>query len=292
MTWRIIVINEHSKLSYQNNHLIYKSDSVIEKIHLSEIHTLLLETTNIVITTALIHKLNENNVKLIFCDDKRNPLGELIPYYGSHDSSKKIVKQINWNSDIKRVVWTEVIRQKIYNQMLHLKELGFEEEAYKLEGYLAKLELFDITNREGHAAKVYFNTLFGKDFSREMDNDINAFLDYGYSLILSIFNREIVKNGQLTQLGLKHSNQFNPYNLASDIMEPFRILVDRKVIELRGRSFSDNKHKLFELFAETYQYYHSNMYLVNIVENYVKKILNALDNEELDSLPEFTVYEL
>lgn len=292
MTWRIIVVNEHSKISYQNNHLIYKSSSIVEKIHLSEIHTLLLETTNIVITTALIHKLTESNIKLIFCDDKRNPLGELIPYYGSHDSSKKIVHQINWNNDIKKVVWTEVIRQKISNQMLHLEECGFEEESCRLQKYMEELELFDITNREGHAAKVYFNALFGKDFSREQDNDINAFLNYGYSLILSIFNREIVKNGQLTQLGLKHSNQFNPYNLASDLMEPFRILVDRKVMELKGCSFSDSKHKLFELFMETYQYYHSNMYLVNIVEHYVKKILHALDNEDTGDVPVFTIYEL
>lgn len=292
MTWRTVIINEHSKLSYQNNHLIYKSNDVKEKIHLSEIHTLLLETTDIVITTALIFKLVENNVKVIFCDDKRSPIAEMIPYYGSHDSSKKIGTQINWDTNIKKVVWTEVIRQKIENQMLHLGKAGYAEEMGKLQGYLEELELFDITNREGHAAKVYFNALFGKGFSREQDNDVNAFLDYGYSLILSAFNREIAKNGQLTQLGLKHVNQFNPYNLSSDLMEPFRILVDEKVAELKGCKFSENKYKLFELFNETYLYNHSNMYLVNIIEHFVKKTLQVLDTGEFNLMMEFRISEL
>jgi CRISPR-associated endonuclease Cas1 subtype II len=92
--------------------------------------------------------------------------------------------------------------------------------------------LGDKTNREGHAAKVYFNALFGKDFSRKQLNDINAGLNYGYSIILSMFSREIVKNGCITQIGIKHSNYFNQYNLASDLMEPFRVIIDHVLATL------------------------------------------------------------
>lgn len=288
----MIVINEHSKLSYQNNNLIYKSNQIVEKIHISEIHTIMLETTNITLTTALVYKLVENNVKLIFCDNKRNPLAEVNSYYGSHDSSKKIVKQINWNEQTKKVVWTNIIHQKITNQQIHLMQLKQFEESEKLKRYLEELEVFDLTNREGHAAKVYFNALFGKKFTRDQSSDLNAFLDYGYSLILSIFNREIAKNGQLTQLGLKHSNYFNHYNLSSDLMEPFRIVIDQKVVHLKGMDFALNKHQLFDIFTRTYEYNNQKMYLVNIIEHYVKRNLQALDKNNIENMMEFRISEL
>lgn len=292
MTWRIIVINEHSKLSYQNGSLIYKSDNAVEKIHLSEVHTLLLETTDINITTGLIFKLIDSNIKVIFCDKQRNPQAELIPYYGTHDSSKKIGQQINWQPDYKQYIWTEVIKQKICNQATHLRNIGELDSSEKLRNYLAEIKPFDATNREGHSAKVYFNTLFGKKFSREQENDINAFLDYGYSLILSMVNREIAKNGQLTQLGLKHSNYFNPYNLSSDLMEPFRIIVDEIVYEIQEQSFKLNKHRLFTIFQKTYRYNDKEMYLTNIIEHYVKKILTCLDKQDIKNIPEFKISEL
>lgn len=292
MTWRIIVINEHSKLSYQNGSLIYKSDNAVEKIHLSEVHTLLLETTDINITTGLIFKLIDSNIKVIFCDKQRNPQAELIPYYGTHDSSKKISQQINWQPDYKQYIWTEVIKQKICNQATHLRNIGELDSSEKLRNYLVEIKPFDATNREGHSAKVYFNTLFGKKFSREQENDINAFLDYGYSLILSMVNREIAKNGQLTQLGLKHSNYFNPYNLSSDLMEPFRIIVDEIVYEIQEQSFKLNKHRLFTIFQKTYRYNDKEMYLTNIIEHYVKKILTCLDKQDIKNIPEFKISEL
>ena len=98
-----------------------------------------------------------------------------------------------------------------------------------LQGYIEELEVGDVTNREGHAAKVYFNALFGKDFTRSRDCVTNAALNYGYSLILSCINREVTAHGYITQLGLFHSNMFNQFNLSCDLMEPFRIIIDRWV---------------------------------------------------------------
>ena len=88
------------------------------------------------------------------------------------------------------------------------------------------------TNREGHAVKVYFNALFGNGFSRTLDCFENAALNYGYSILLSCFTREIVCNGYLTLIGLFHDSQDNPFNLASDLMEPFRPIVDRIVLKM------------------------------------------------------------
>lgn len=118
-----------------------------------------------------------------------------------------------------------------------MEDRGKEKEAALLSEYIREIQWYDETNREGHAAKVYFNALFGMDFSRSQDNYINAALNYGYSIILSAFNREIVANGYLTQIGLFHDNMFNQFNLGSDLMEPFRVLVDRQVCSMKLDEF-------------------------------------------------------
>lgn len=288
MGWRTIVVNQHSKLSYKNNHLIYKDSSRAEMIHLSEIDILLLETTDIVLSTMLIKRLSDENILVIFCDDKRLPVAQLMPYYGKHDSSLQFSKQIEWTEQVKGVVWTEIISQKIFNQAVLLYEAGLDKKSKSLTRLYEELQIFDPTNREDHAARIYFNALFGNNFNREKSNDINAGLDYGYSLLLSMFAREIVATGCVTQLGLKHSNQFNPFNFASDIMEPFRPIIDRIVYENRDYEFNRIKSKLFQIFINNYEYSGKEMFLSNIISDYTKKIVKALNNEG-EGVPVFRI---
>ena len=288
MGWRTVIVNTHSKLSYKNNHLIFKDASRTELIHLSEVDILLLETTDIVLSTMLIKRLVDENILVIFCDDKRLPTAYLMPYYGRHDSSLQLSRQIAWNEDVKAEIWTTIIAQKILNQAFYLGSCGFLEKSQSVIDLYHGLDLFDPSNREGHAARIYFNTLFGNDFSREQDSDINAALDYGYTLILSMFAREIVLSGCMTQFGLKHANQFNQFNLASDIMEPFRPIIDRIVYENRNSSFVRIKRELFTIFSDTFHYNDKDMYLSNIVSDYTKKVIQALNQPE-KGVPEFRI---
>ncbi len=289
MGWRTVIVNTHSKLSYKNNHLIFKDASRTELIHLSEVDILLLETTDIVLSTMLIKRLVDENILVIFCDDKRLPTAAyLMPYYGRHDSSLQLSRQIAWNEDVKAEIWTTIIAQKILNQAFYLGSCGFLEKSQSVIDLYHGLDLFDPSNREGHAARIYFNTLFGNDFSREQDSDVNAALDYGYTLILSMFAREIVLSGCITQFGLKHANQFNQFNLASDIMEPFRPIIDRIVYENRNSSFVKIKRELFTIFSDTFHYNDKDMYLSNIISDYTKKVIQALNQPE-KGVPEFRI---
>lgn len=288
MGWRTVVVNTHSKLSYKNNHLIFKDASRTELIHLSEVDILLLETTDIVLSTMLIKRLVDENILVIFCDDKRLPTAMLMPYYARHDSSLQLSNQITWSEDVKAEVWTTIIAQKILNQAMYLGDCGFFEKSQSVTDLYNGLELFDPSNREGHAARIYFNTLFGNDFSREQDNDINAALDYGYTLILSMFAREVVVCGCMTQFGLKHANQFNQFNLASDIMEPFRPIIDRIVYENRNDDFVKIKRELFTIFSDTFLYNGKEMYLSNIISDYTKKVIKTL-NQMGKGVPEFRI---
>lgn len=288
MGWRTVVVNTHSKLSYKNNHLIFKDATRTEMIHLSEVDILLLETTDILLSTMLIKRLVDENILVIFCDDKRLPTAHLMPYYARHDSSLQLSRQIDWEEAVKAEVWTHIISQKILNQSIYLSACGFIEKSQSVMNLYHSLELFDPSNREGHSARIYFNTLFGNDFNRELDNDINASLDYGYTLLLSMFAREVVLSGCMTQFGLKHANQFNQFNLASDIMEPFRPIIDQIVYENRNHSFVKIKRELFTIFSDTFQYNNKEMYLTNIVSDYTKKVIKALNNKG-KGVPEFRI---
>lgn len=288
MGWRTIIINKHSKLSYKNNHLMFKSVDQHDMVHLSEIDVLVLETTDITLTSMLVKRLIDYNVLVIFCDEKRLPIGRLLPFYARHDSSLQLSKQINWDVDRKATVWTEIISQKILNQRQRLVELDYTDKANSLKEFNRNLQLFDPTNREGHAVRVYFNTLFGNDFVRSDEGTINAGLNYGYTLLMSLFAREIVQTGCMTQFGLKHSNQFNDYNLASDIMEPFRPIVDEIIYDNKNQSFIVMKRSLFDMFTTCYEYKNKNMFLTNIASDYTKTVIKVL-NEEMEGVPKFRI---
>lgn len=283
MSWRTIVITSSAKLDYSMGYMVVRRDTV-QKIHINEIHTVIIETTAVSITATLLAELIKHKVKVIFCDEKRNPSSELIPYYGSHDSSSKVRNQIEWSKDIKTAVWTEIVSEKIRNQMRILQK--FEKSEYEiLQEYVKNIEFGDTTNREGHAAKVYFNALFGKDFSRSADCNINAALNYGYSIILSTFTREICVNGYITQLGLFHDNMFNHFNLASDLMEPFRTLVDFKVKTLNIDKFEfEEKMELVNILNNEVIINGKHEYVSNAIKIYTRSIFDALEENDVSQI--------
>lgn len=290
MSWRIVVVAHRAKLDYKVGCMEIRTD-IITKIHLSEISTLVIESTAVSITTSLISELVKKKIKIIFCDEKRNPLCETQSYYGSHDTSAKVREQITWNDDVKGHVWTEIITEKIRNQARVLKHFN-KPEFMQLEEYINEVEFRDETNREGHAAKVYFNAMFGMGFSRSQDIPINAALNYGYTIILSAVNREIVKNGYITQLGLFHDNMFNQFNLGSDLMEPFRTLIDVKVM---GMNFIELEHKekmdLISVLNDEVIIDGKRQYVNNAIAIYCRSVFDAINENDV-SLIKFYKNEL
>ena len=280
MGFRTIAITTRAKLNLTMGFLEVRGEATT-RIFLDDIDILLIENQAVSMTATLMTELMKKKIKVIFCDEKRNPHAEMIPYYGSGDSSRKIRKQITWSDSIKEKVWTKIVREKIRNQALFLDELGKKREEILLQGYLDELFPGDPTNREGLAAKVYFNGLFGMDFKREEETPVNAALNYGYSLLLSLVNKEISYNGYITQLGLFHNNTYNPFNLASDLMEPFRILVDRKVYEKQFSEFEiEEKHQMLHLLEMEIWIGGSRQVLTNAVRIYVRSVFDALCDEE------------
>lgn len=279
MSWRTVVVSSSAKLDYQLGFMVIRKQDVV-KIHISEIAVVLIETTAVSLTAALLSELIKKKVKVIFCDEKRNPSSELIAYYGSHDTSMKIRKQMEWDAETKAAVWTEIVSEKIRKQAELLEEYD-RVEADMLFHYIKEIQFGDETNREGHAAKVYFNALFGLDFSRSTENSTNAALNYGYGIILSSFNREIVSNGYITQIGLFHDNMFNQFNLGSDLMEPFRPLVDRIVKELQPVKFEhEEKVQMLQILQQEVMISGRKEFVNNAIKIYCRSIFDALNDKD------------
>ena len=244
-------------------------------IHLSEISLVVIETTAAYVSSYLLAELAQARIPVLFCDVRHNPVGQFNPLYGAHDSARRVKEQALWSKGISRELWKKIVSSKINNQAAVLEQMGLAQ-SRMLRDYALDIIPGDLTNREGHAAKVYFNALFGMDFTRSADIPINAALNYGYSLILSTFNREIAANGYLTQLGIFHSNMFNPFNLACDFMEPYRIIVDHYVHSMMPDVFEkDEKHSMWRVLEQTVMIDGQRQSLSNAMKIYTKSVFDA-----------------
>lgn len=282
MTWRTIYISKQCCLSFKNNFLVVRNEDV-NMIHLSEIHTILIDSTMTTISTYLINKAIEYKIKIVFCDEQHNPSCEINPYYGAFDTARKLEKSSAWMKDSCDLLWKEIVKYKIKYQSRLLEKNGISTYSQLLD-YMEHVETNDITNREGHAAKVYFNSLFGNSFSRDQDNCINAALNYGYSIILSAINREIVNNGYVTQIGIHHRGPTNPFNLGCDLMEIFRPMVDDYVYLHENDEFTiEYKKELVNLLNSKFIYYGKSMYFNQILSIFIKKCLDNLHDGIIES---------
>lgn len=289
MSFRTVVISKQSKISYKNRFLVVKQNNDEKYVHLSEIDTIIVDSISVSISTYLLKELSDNKINIIFCDDKHNPFGELSSYYSRHNSSKKIKEQISWKVSNKDELWSKIVKNKILNQSLLLRKVKSDKYDLILS-YIDDVKIGDKTNREGHAAKVYFNSLFGNNFVRNNSDEVNAALNYGYAILLSTINKEIINNGYLTQLGIHHKNEFNQFNLSCDLMEPFRIIIDNFVYYNQNREFDkDYKLDIVNIFNNYFMYQNKKYILKDIIKMYIKNTLDSINN--LDNYKEFIYYE-
>lgn len=289
MGFRTVIVNSRAKLEFRLNFMIVRGENE-KRIFIDEINTLIVQSTAVSLTAALLSELIRSGVKVIFCDEKFNPCSELIPYYGAHNTSKRYKIQMQWRDETKDEIWRLIIAQKITNQKNYLQKRGFVAEAELIGSYIPDILPGDTTNREGHSAKVYFNCLMPCGVSRRDGGFLNGCLNYGYAVLLSCFNREIVASGYLTQFGIWHDNEFNQFNLSSDLMEPFRTIVDEVAFSL-PEGDKEFKRKMADILNFQISIDGKTTTLDLAVRTYVRSVLNALEASD-PSLIIFPSYEL
>ena len=289
--FRSVVIESPCKLSYRGGYMVVRKEDDTAKVHLSEFHTLVLHTNQAYISAYLMSELAKSKISLVVSDERHDPVGQYLPLYGAHNTSARIDEQLEWGPVAKKRVWQRIVRDKILHQSRVLGVRAREEDAVMLEKVAAEVRSGDSTHREAHAAHLYFRSLFGPDFSRDGDGPINAALNYGYALLLSSVNREIVSRGYLTQEGICHHNDFNQFNLSCDFMEPFRPIVDRVVFDNVGDEFTkDDKLLLVDMLNQTIPYRGGSYRVASVISLYVKDCLDALSKRlSVDAIEPFDV---
>lgn len=225
MSWRSVVITQPTKLSVKNRQLQITQDEQWS-IPMEDISSVVLETPQINISSKTISLMAENKIVMYSCDEKHLPNGIFMPFACHSRELKAIKQQLNCTESFNKRCWQKIIIQKILNQARVLKMCDKPIMGEHLENLSQNVNSGDTNNKEAIAAKGYFASLFGNNFSRDYDNIYNTALNYGYSIIRGAIARTIVSYGYIPSVGIHHKSELNNYNLADDFIEPYRPVVD------------------------------------------------------------------
>ncbi len=232
MAFRHIFIEKPAHIKTQNLQLILDQEDNQISVPIEDIATITLDCHDITITARCMSTLLAGGVVISWCSEKHQPVGLSLPYNINYSPLDKLKKQLSASIVLKKKIWQSIIKQKILNQSKVLSYFKKDKGSEELSSIAFMVQSGDTTNREGCAARAYFVELFGKNFCRDSPIVLNSCLNYGYAIVRSIICRQLVSLGLVTQLGIFHKNQYNPFNLADDCIEPFRPIVDKKIAEL------------------------------------------------------------
>ncbi len=297
MGYRQVVIRKCDKLRTKDNQLVIEKEKEIKKVPLEDVNYILLEDNTCTITGKLISELGNFGICLITCDDKHEPSTIMYPYNHHYKQLEILEQQLMMTEDLKEKLWQEIAKAKIKNQIITLERTTKEEKTIKkLYQYYDEVELYDKTNREGLAAKIYFRSLYGSEFIRFYDDAINAALNYAYTIIKSAITRILAVYGINTYLGIKHKSKTNNFNLCYDLIEPYRAIIDEYIYDYKNiityplsSEFRTelinllNKEVICESKKCTIEYS-----IELLVKSYIKSIKS---NKVLLSFPKIVTYE-
>lgn len=258
MLKRTLVFSSPMILSLKNQQLVlaYK-DSPDEKqtVPVEDVGVVLLEHQQTSVTLPLLNALAENEVQVVICNSKGMPSAMVQSMNSNNLQGETLRNQMACGEVLKKQLWKQVVEAKIRNQSSLLDSVG--ENGNVLKPFYTNVRSGDVDNREGIAARIYFQHLFGESFIRNRDEPgINTLLNYGYSILRAATCRAIVSSGLLPAIGIFHHNRSNAYPLADDLMEPFRPFVDGVVYDLAMRGdvelTKENKGELIRvLYTDT-----------------------------------------
>ena len=231
MIKRTLFFANKSSLTTKNEQLIIKTNEREASVPIEDIGFVVIENQESYISLPTINKLINNNVAVIFCNEKHMPSSMLMNLDGHHLQHEFFKAQINASEPLKKQLWQQTVKTKIQHQAQLLENIG--QANTPLNYYASKVLSGDSDNREGAAAAYYWKHIFDFDFKRERYGEHpNAFLNYGYIVLRAAVARALAGSGLLNTIGIHHRNKYNAFCLADDIMEPYRPLVDIKVLEI------------------------------------------------------------
>jgi len=234
MLKRALVFSTPLSLSLKNEQLVIYSKEdpdMTRTVPIEDIGMVLIENQMTAITIPLLNKLSDNNVAVVFCNQKGMPNSMLLNLDSNCAQGEVLRNQLSASEPLKKQLWKQIIESKIKNQSLLLSKLG--KDGGKLKPYYCNVRSGDADNREGAAARLYWSELFGKNFIRDRDaGGANILLNYGYTILRAAVSRALVSSGLFPSLGIFHRGRGNAFPLSDDMMESYRPFVDEIVYGL------------------------------------------------------------
>lgn len=285
MGWKTIIIGCESKVSVTLNRMKITIDNEYHTIPLGDIDTVIFSHNKVVMTIPLLSELVKNSINVIICDEKNDPIGIFQPFNNHSLAFKQVHKQIEWKLTRKKRLWKAIVEQKLQSEIDVLRMANKEMLVIKqLEKYRDSVYTNDQTNREASGARIYFITLFGDDFRRDCEDDINYGLNYGYKILASYISKCIASRGLLTQIGIHHIGESNPFNLTYDFIEPFRAIIDVWVYVNVTDSFTvSHRRSMVEILNYRININHKWMRLCDAIEDIIDSYIAFMD-ERKDSI--------
>lgn len=232
MLKQTLFFSKPSKLSLRLQQLVIERENepVVTR-PIEDLSAVILENQQISITLPLLNELARNNVATIICDEHFMPAIMLAPLEANATQQEAYKYQLNSSLPTMKRLWKEIVEAKIRNQEKMLRTVGKNSE--QLKPLYANVKSGDVENREGIAARLYWQELFGKDFIRDRFGiPPNNLLNYGYTILRAATARALMGAGLHPAFGLFHHNKYDPFPLADDMMEPYRPFVDSIVYKL------------------------------------------------------------
>ena len=298
MGWRVVSIENPAHLSLDKGSLVIKRDETA-KLPIEDIDVLVIDNYAVTTSINLLGELAANNVASIICDSRHTPCSIIEPL-SQHSRQAKVSKmQMDMSQPLRKNLWQTIVKQKIINQAAVLTKFNYDETAGKLIKLATEVRSGDTTNRESIAARLYFSDLLD-DATRRKPTWYNSALNYTYAITRSVVARSIAARGLIPSLGLFHHSELNSFNLADDLIEPYRAFCDNYVLstiaarhigEMDDNSLSrDDRHLAID-FLNNYVNIKNKQFTVrDAIDITVESLVRAISKKaptELE-LPRFT----
>jgi len=232
VTWRSVMISRPAKLRREHYSLAIEQEQTAF-VPFEDIAVIMLNHREISLTHPVLSACGEYGISLFATSDTHHPSGVFLPFLSHSRATRWLRFQLDLPRPLAKQTWAAIVRKKVANQAACLKLAGIDG-ADRLNALAQKVKSGDSTRIEGQAAAFYFTQLFGREFHRGQERWLNAALNYGYAVLRGTIARGLVAHGLLPSLGLFHASEQNAFNLADDLIEPFRPLVDLYVAKPRS----------------------------------------------------------
>lgn len=227
MGWRSVMISRPAKLRREHFSLAIEQEQTAF-VPFEDIAVIVLNHREITLSHPVLSACAEYGIGLYATGHNHQPSGVFLPFLSHSRTTRLMRKQLDIGKPLAKQAWANIVRRKIENQANCLN-LSKQNGVDRLTSYANRVRSGDPDNLEGQAAAYYFAQLFGQGFYRAEERWTNAALDYGYAVFRGAIARGLVAHGLHPPIGLFHASEQNAFNLADDLIEPFRPLVDLHV---------------------------------------------------------------